>query len=83
MTAVGVPLMSPVEVSSDKPAGRDGDTEYETTVPPVDVTDAVVMAVPLVKVKEFVLYVIDGATSLTTIVMLAVSVPPVLVAVIV
>ena len=75
--------MSPVEVSSDKPAGRDGDTEYETTVPPVDVTDAVVICVPLVKVKEFVLYVIDGATSLTTIVMLAVSEPPVLVAVIV
>ena len=27
VTAVGVPLMSPVEVSSDKPAGSDGDTE--------------------------------------------------------
>ena len=26
-TAVGVPLMEPVEVSSDKPAGSDGDTE--------------------------------------------------------
>ena len=83
VTAVGVPLMAPVEVSSDKPAGRDGDTEYETTVPPDDVTVAVVMAVPLVNVKEFVLYVIDGAISLTTIVTLAVSVPPVLVAVMV
>ena len=83
VTAVGVPLIAPVEVSSDKPAGSDGDTEYETTVPPLDVTVAVVMAVPLVNVKEFVLYVIDGATSLTTIVTLAVSVPPVLVAVIV
>ena len=50
MTAVGVPLMSPVEVSSAKPAGSDGETEYETTVPPVDVTDAVVMPVPLVSV---------------------------------
>ena len=55
MTAVGVPLMSPVEVSSDKPAGSDGDTEYETTVPPVDVTEVVVMAVPLVRVNEVVL----------------------------
>ena len=55
MTAVGVPLMSPVEVSSDKPAGSDGETEYETTVPPVDVTDVVVMAVPLVNVNVFVL----------------------------
>ena len=27
VTAVGVPLIEPVEVSSDKPAGRDGDTE--------------------------------------------------------
>jgi len=47
--------MSPVEVSSDKPAGSDGDTEYETTVPPVDVTEVVVMAVPLVRVNEVVL----------------------------
>ena len=42
-----------------------------------------VIAVPLVNVNEFVLYVIDGAISLTTIVTLAVSVPPELVAVIV
>ena len=83
VTAVGVPLSVPVDVSSDSPAGRDGETEYETTVPPVDVTEVVVMAVPLVNVKEFVLYVIDGAISLTVIVTLAVSVPPVLVAVIV
>ena len=73
MTAVGVPLIAPVEVSRERPAGRDGETEYETTVPPLDVTVAVVMAVPLVKVKEFVLYVIDGVTSLTTIVTLVVS----------
>ena len=83
MTAVGVPLMSPVEVSSDKPAGSDGETEYETTVPPVDVTDVVVIAVPFVNVNEFVLYDMTGAISLTTMVTLAVSVPPVLVAVIV
>ena len=54
VTAVGVPLMSPVEVSSDKPAGSDGETEYETTVPPVVVTVAVVMAVPFVNVYEVV-----------------------------
>ena len=52
MTAVGVPLMAPVEVSSDKPAGSDGDTEYETTVPPVEVTVSVVMAVPFSRVSE-------------------------------
>ena len=44
--------MAPVEVSSDKPAGSDGETEYETTVPPVELTVSVVMAVPLVKVSE-------------------------------
>ena len=83
MTAVGVPLMSPVEVSSDKPAGSDGETEYETTAPPVEVTAAVVIAVPLVNVNELVLYEITGAMSLTTMVMEAVSLPPVLLAVIV
>ena len=50
--SVGVPLMSPVDVSRDNPAGREGDTEYETTVPPVEVTVSVVMAVPLVNVRE-------------------------------
>ena len=52
VTAVGVPLMLPVEVSSDKPAGRDGDAEYETTAPPVEVTVSVVIAVSFVKVSE-------------------------------
>jgi hypothetical protein len=50
VTAEVVPLMAPVEVSSANPAGSDGETEYETTVPPVEVTVAVVMAVPLVSV---------------------------------
>ena len=50
VTAEGVPLMAPVEVSSANPAGSDGETEYETTVPPVEVAVAVVMAVPLVSV---------------------------------
>ena len=52
MTAVGVPLMAPVEVSRERPAGSDGDTEYDTTAPPVEVTVSVVMAVPLVNVIE-------------------------------
>jgi hypothetical protein len=41
-------------VSRDNPAGSVGDTEYEVTAPPVDVTDVVVIAVPFVSVKEFV-----------------------------
>ena len=54
-----------------------------TTAPPVDVTVAVVIGVPFSNVRELGLYEIDGAISLTTIVTVAVSVPPVLVAVIV
>ena len=70
-------------MSSAKPAGSDGETEYETTVPPVDVGDVVVMAVPLVNVNELVLYEMTGAISLTTMVIVALSLPPVLVAVMV
>ena len=29
VTAVGVPLMAPVEESSERPAGREGDTDQE------------------------------------------------------
>ena len=70
-------------MSRDKPAGSDGDTDHVTTVPPVDVGDVVVIAVPLVNVKELVLYETTGAMSLTTMVIVAVSLPPVLVAVMV
>ena len=52
VTSVGVPLMAPVVVSNDRPAGSDGETEYDTTLPPVEVTVSVVMAVPLVRVSE-------------------------------
>ena len=82
-TAVGFPLMAPVEESRDKPAGSDGETDQEVMAPPLVVGVNVVMAVPFSKVREFELYEIDGATSLTMMVMLAVSVPPVLFAVIV
>lgn len=50
VTAVGVPLMSPFEVSSERPAGRVGEIAHTTTAPPPDVGVAVVIAVPLVKV---------------------------------
>ena len=84
MIAVGVPLISPVEVSNDRPAGKDGDTDQDVTGPPLDDGVTAVIAVPFVRVNEFGLYEIDeGATSLTTIVTVAVSLPPVLEAVIV
>ena len=53
MTAEGVPLIAPVEASRDKPAGSDGETDHEVTVPPLEVGVVVVMLVPLVSVKEF------------------------------
>ena len=50
---VGVPLISPVEVSKFRPFGRLGSIDQVTTVPPVSVGVIVdVRAVPLVKVYE-------------------------------
>ena len=83
MTAEGVPLIAPVEESRDNPAGKDGETDHEVIVPPPTVGVSVVMVVPFSRVSELEAYEIVGGTSLTTMVMLAVSVPPVLVAVIV
>ena len=82
VTAVGVPLMAPVVASSDKPAGSEGETDHAVTGPPLAVGVTVVMAVPFVRVNDVGLYVIeDGATSLTSMVRVAVSLPPVLLAV--
>jgi hypothetical protein len=66
----------------ERPPGRDGDTDHVVTVPPLVEGVVVFIVVPFVSVKELGLYVIEvGATSLTTIVRVAVSVPAVLVAV--
>ena len=78
MTAVGVPLIAPVVPSNDKPAGSVGKTDHDVMVPPLIVGVAVVIAVSLVSVKLLGLYdKEDGAMSLTTIVRVAVSLPPV------
>ena len=55
MTNVGVPLMAPVDESKDKPTGSVGETDHEVIVPPLQAGVAVVIAVPLVRVHEFVL----------------------------
>ena len=82
--AVGVPLMAPVVESMERPAGSEGDTDQEVTVPPLEVGVTVVIAVPLVSVNEFGLKLRDeGATSLTTMVTSSVVLPPVLLAVMV
>ena len=74
--------MVPVDVSKERPDESAGYIDQEVTVPPVIDGVTVVMAVPFVNVNEFGLYAKeDGVTSLTTMVTVAVSLPPVLVAV--
>ena len=46
-----MPEMAPVDESSDKPAGRDGETDQDVMVPPLTVGVTVVMAVPFVSVS--------------------------------
>lgn len=53
MTAVGVPLIAPVEESKDKPTGSDGEADQEVIVPPLTVGVTVVIEVPFVNVNEF------------------------------
>jgi len=84
VTAVGVPLIAPVVESKDNPAKSNTKTVQKIIGPPLTVGVVVVIEVPFVNVNELGLYERpDGATSLTTIVTVAVSLPPVLLAVIV
>jgi len=50
-TAVGVPEISPLEVSKDKPAERTGEIDQEITVPPLDVGVAAVIDESFVSVN--------------------------------
>lgn len=52
VTAVGVPLIAPVDESKDNPAGSDGETDQEVIGPPLTVGVAVVIVVSLVNVNE-------------------------------
>ena len=45
--------MAPVDESSERPAGREGETDQPVIGPPLAVGVIVVMAVPLVRVTEF------------------------------
>ena len=44
--------MAPVDESRARPAGNDGETDQEVTVPPLEVGVTVVMAESLVSVNE-------------------------------
>lgn len=45
--------MAPVEVSNERPVGRDGETDQEVTAPPLEVGVTAVIVVPFVSVNEF------------------------------
>ena len=51
LIADGVPEITPLDKSSARPAGRDGDTDQVVTVPPVIVGAEGAIGVPLVKVN--------------------------------
>ena len=46
LAAVGVPVIFPEVAERARPAGRAGDTDQDTTAPPVEVGEIVLMALP-------------------------------------
>jgi hypothetical protein len=82
MTAVGVPLITPVEVSNVKPAGRFVEREYEIT-DPVIVGESGVIAEFFVNTFGEVYDNEIRGISFTVIVISNVVLPPVFVAVII
>lgn len=69
-------------MSKDSPAGRDGDTDHEVTVPPLDVGVKDVIVAFLVKLTEVTPYDTDvGGASLTIMLIVVEVLPPVFVAV--
>ena len=81
-TAVGVPLISPVVALNVRPAGKAGEIDQDATGPPLAVGAIGVMAVPFSAVNELGENVMpEGAATSTSMVMVAVAFPPVLLAV--
>ena len=78
---VGVPLISPVELSRVIPVGKAGLIDHVSTVPPLYVGVTEIIEVPLVSVNDVVLYETpDGLMSLTVMSIFVESLPPVLLA---
>ena len=81
-TAVGVPLISPVVALKVRPAGKAGEIDQDATGPPLAVGVIGVMAVPFSAVNELGVNVMpEGAATSTSMVMVVVALPPVLLAV--
>tara|TARA_B100000900_G_scaffold357339_2_gene327572 strand:- start:3065 stop:3298 length:234 start_codon:yes stop_codon:yes gene_type:complete len=49
---VGVPLMAPVVLENDRPAGNDGEIDHELTAPPLEVGVTADMVTSLVSESE-------------------------------
>ena len=49
---VGVPLMAPVDVLKERPVGSDGEIDRAWQLPPLLPGETVLMAEPLVSVRE-------------------------------
>tara|TARA_B100000900_G_scaffold357339_2_gene327566 strand:- start:1463 stop:1624 length:162 start_codon:yes stop_codon:yes gene_type:complete len=49
---LGVPLIAPVAVENERPAGSVGEIDHEATGPPLAVGVTVDMETPFAKVKE-------------------------------
>ena len=66
MIVVGVPLITPVEVSRVKPLGKVGETDHESTAPePYNVGEIGVIGEPDYKVSDAYEYENAGGTSFT------------------
>ena len=70
-------------MSKERLEGRGGVIDQDKTAPPVDDGVAVVIKLSFIRVSELGENAIEGVASLTTMVSVAVSEPPVLVAVMV
>ena len=81
MMAVGVPLIAPVEESSDNPAGSEGETDHDVIVPPLVVGLMLgLIATFFVSVISVFEYDITGIASLMVMLTFAEADPPELLA---
>ena len=82
LSSVGVPEVVPSVVLNVNPAGKVDEMDHDVMSPPFTEGTAAVIAVPLVRTKVSGSYSRPvGATALTVMVTVVVSLPPVLVAV--
>ena len=62
---MGVPLIVPVDESKDKPLGKEGETDHESTAPANEFGEIGDIGKPVSKINEAYEYENAGGTSLT------------------